>query len=58
MRACPKGGLVDFLAEHPNPNSADRPWQTPHSSHRLGTGIDVNKPGGQSYAEYVSPESS
>jgi len=41
----PKGGLFDWLAVHPL-GGTDKPWATPHSSHRRGTDVDVNKPGG------------
>ncbi|HNP65811.1 MAG TPA: hypothetical protein PKH39_17900 [Woeseiaceae bacterium] len=45
----PKGGLFDFLAIRPppippDPVKPDRPWLTPHSTHRRGMDVDVNKP--------------
>ncbi len=45
----PKGGLFDFLAIRPSTYSpgVDEPWETPHSRHRAGRDVDVNKPGGQ-----------
>lgn len=50
----PKGGLFDFNAVHPDPTRTDTPWQKPHSWHRDGRDIDVNKPGGQSCTQNTS----